>query len=404
MGFLQVEPCAEYILYNGTIITMDEGNPKASAVAIGDGKILKTFKDGAGEIKRSFSTRMIDLKGRTVLPGLIDNNVHLVQGGLRRYCIEIYADHQDDFLHQLKKKVSEFADGELVWCIGYNEEICNISRWDLDKVSPSHPIVISKTEFHKTIVNTMAYNLLKIPSHVPGIRKNEDGIPTGVLDGEASGFARRKLYTNFVSDGLRTRALQYMEKELLANGITTVNAMEGGPFFSDRDISVTEAFGKQSRVDVLLFPQTMDVEHVLEMGMKRIGGNIYLDGSISSATAALELPYENSDQKGALYYSQERVDQFIMQAHSSGLQISVSCIGTRAIEQALCAFVKAFQLFGKGNHRHRLELFVLPTREQIQKAIGLGLILSMRPNYDAIMGGEGPRENHKSKKLQCGQD
>ena len=377
----------DYILYNGNFITMQDSTHRCCAVGIRDGVIVSVWEQDAEVPKRFFGTKYMNLRGRTVLPGFIDSNVHMVQGGLMQYCLEIYSDTKEEFLDILKKRTLEFEEGELIWCIGYDEENMEISRWDLDQVSSVHPIVLSRTEFHKTVVNTTAYNLLKIPGSVPGILRNEKGIPTGVLQGEASGFARRKVYTCFVTDEMRSRAAADMEKLSFQNGITSLNAMEGGAFFSDRDIGAVRQYAEQSALDIFLFPQTMDVNKVRAMKLPRIGGNIYLDGSIGSQTAAMYENYVNQKSQGVLYFSQEDVNQFVLDAHRNGLQIALSCIGPRAAEQALNAFEAAFRQVGSRNHRHRLELFVLPSPEQIERAISLGLIFSMRPNYDYYWGG-----------------
>ncbi len=377
----------DYILYNGNFISMEGETERYRAVAICGDKIAHTYGEKDQFPGRCFGTKMIDLGGKTVLPGFIDSNIHMVQSGLLQYCVRINAETKSEFLQQLTDKAAEFADGELVWCIGYNEETIDVNRWDLDQVSSSHPIVVSRTEFHKTVVNTTAYNMLQIPSSLSGVLRDERDMPTGVLRGEASGFARRKLYTNFVSDDLRRKAVRDMEREVFRYGITTVNAMEGGAFFSGRDIDIVDDYAKKSNLDILLFPQTMDVGKIKEMGLSRIGGNIYLDGSIGSKGAALNRNYRGCSHNGTLYYSQDDVNQFVLEAHARGMQIALSCIGPRAIDQALTAFSSAFEAVGAGSHRHRLELFVLPTAAQIDEAVSLGLILSMRPNYDALWGG-----------------
>lgn len=121
--------------------------------------------------------------------------------------------------------------------------------------------------------------MLQIPRSVSGVIRDEKGMPTGVLRGEASGFARRKLYTNFVSDDLRRKAVRDMEREAFRYGITTVNAMEGGAFFSGRDIDIVDDYAKNSALSILLFPQTMDVARMIEMGLSRIGRK-YLSGRL----------------------------------------------------------------------------------------------------------------------------
>lgn len=378
------------ILYNGTFLSMNEKEDVYRAVAIKDGKITAVSRDEPLIGQRGFATELVDMQGKTVLPGFIDCNVHMVQSGINQYCINLHADSNEEFLESLASIVKGYGEGELIWCVGFEAEGEQLSRWDLDKISSNHPIVVSRMEFHHTIVNTNAYNLLAIPPSIRGIEKDEKGMPTGRLKGEASGFARRKTNSTFVNEGMRRKSIAYMVRKAITMGITTLNAMEGGYFFCDDDMGLVQAAAKQCPIDLLLFPQTLEIEEAKALGVNRIGGNIYVDGTIGSRTAAVSRHYEDEEENlGLLYYTQDELNQFIIDAHNSGMQIGVSCIGDRAIEQALNAFDLAFRLNGRKNHRHRMELFVLPTEQQIERAIKLNLIFSMRPNYDFMWGGSG---------------
>lgn len=376
------------ILFNGTFLSMNGNDDIYSSVAITDGRITAAAKDDSLLARRGFGTAVEDLDGKTVLPGFIDCNVHTIQRGIGQYCINLQARTREEFLERLSQMVTEYEEGELIWCIGFEPEGQNLNRWDLDKVSSNHPIVVSRMEFHSTLVNTSAYNLLSIPFQIRGVEKDASGMPTGVLRGEASGFARRKMNRIFVSGHMRETAFTDTVREAVRSGITTLNAMEGGYFFSDEDVETVRKLAPKSPLDVLIYPQTMDVDEAVRYGMGRIGGNIYIDGTIGSKTAALYEPYEGeSGNNGMLYYRQEELNQFVLDAHERHLQIALSCIGERAIDQALNAFDAAFRIAGKQNHRHRLELFVLPTGEQIERAVAMGLLFSMRPNYNKLWGG-----------------
>lgn len=372
------------IFYNGHMITMDE-RTKGSALSVCRGKICMVDDDVAVLGTRGFGTRLIDLEGKTVVPGFIDCNVHAVQNGLSPYCIHVGAAGKADFIGKLSEIAESYSEGELLWCVGYEDD--SLNRWELDKISSRHPIIVSGMEFHATCVNTCAYNILSLPLSIPGIQKDGTGRPTGVLKGEASGFARRKMNQKFVGDRLRERAAAYTVREAAKYGITTMNAMEGGSFFSDRDIEAVTAFSKYSPVELLVFPQLMEPEAAAPFG--RIGGNIYIDGTIGSKTAAVSGGYAgDAKNNGMLYFTQEELDGFIGAAHEKGLQIAVSCIGDRAIDMALSAFEAAFLKWGLKNHRHRIEFFVLPGEAQIKKAVALGIIISVRPAYDSLWGGK----------------
>ncbi|WP_130891291.1 amidohydrolase [Fusobacterium ulcerans] len=378
------------IIYNGRFVSMNERGDIYSLIGIKDGKIIEVSKSNLLDDKLGFGVNIINLEGKTVLPGFYDCNVHAVQNGIGHYCIKIETKKREEFLKRLQKTVKEYKRNQLIWCIGFNwEEKERLNRWDLDKISSLHPIVVSKDEIHSTIVNTYAYNLLAIPSTLNGVEKDEKGMPTGYLFGEASGFARKKIQKLFINYKMKEQAMKMTVEEALRNGVTTMNAMEGGAFFDDEDIDIVQRYEKKNKIDLSIYAQNTDIEKAVEFGLEKIGGNFYLDGTISSKTAALYEPYENElGNYGILYFTQEELNRFVLDAHKKNMQIALSCIGERAIDQALEAYENAIKIYGRKNHRHRLEHFVLPNDEQIKRAVQLGLIFSMQPGYDNKWGGK----------------
>lgn len=378
------------IIYNGKFISMNENGDIYSMIGIKNGKIVEVSKSNSLINKIGFGVNLIDFEGKTVLPGFYDCNVHAVQNGIGHFCIKIETKKREEFLKKLKEIVKEYKKNQLIWCIGFNwEENERLNRWDLDKISSLHPIVVSKDEIHSTIVNTYAYNLLAVPSTLNGVEKDVKGMPTGYLFGEASGFARKKIQKLFITYEMKKRAMEITIDEALRNGVTTFNAMEGGAFFDDEDINIVKEYEKKNKIDISIYAQNTDVERAVEFGLEGIGGNFYLDGTISSKTAAIYEPYENEpDNYGILYFSQNELNKFVLDAHKKNMQIALSCIGERAIDQALEAYENAIKSYGHKNHRHRLEHFVLPSDEQIKRAIQLGIIFSMQPAYDNKWGGK----------------
>ena len=117
----------------------------------------------------------------------------------------------------------------------------------------------------------------------------------------ASGIARRKACQLCLTPRLRETAIRGAVQQTLRCGITTANAMEGGAFFSDADIEAVQAAARGSVPELLVYPQLMDVDKVLQLGLSRIGGNIYLDGTIGSRTAAVRDNYLQTGHNGLLY-------------------------------------------------------------------------------------------------------
>jgi len=126
----------------------------------------------------------------------------------------------------------------------------------------------------------------------------------------------------------------------------------------------------------------MDIKEVKDLGLPRIGGCICADGAFEVHTAALFEPYfDEPENYGALTYSQEEMDEFILAAHGEGLQIAVHCESERSIEQVLWAMEKALTKLPRKDHRHRIEHLELPTFNQIQRMAKSGIIASMQPAF-----------------------
>lgn len=384
---------ADMILINGNILTMDDSNSRAEAVAIGDGIITYVgANDGAKEYIGPH-TEVIDLKGKTLVPGFIDSHVHLVQTGLNTLGIDLSsAANISQCLSLLKKGIENSPKDTVVWGIGLEEiklkEKRFPTRYELDAVAPDRPLFVSRIEYHTISVNSYTLHLLNLPFNLDGMIKDSNGLPTGLLCRHASSMARKKLFE--MMSGMIQKGVKKAVNNAISRGITTIVAMEGGFMFHDQHAEHLIDFKSSLPVDIEVFYQTTNVDKVIKKGLKRIGGCIFIDGSFGSRTAALSEPYWDDKQNmGRLYFGQEEIDSFVSSAHKSGLQIAVHAIGDRAIEQILSSYEKVLEQYPAGDHRHRIEHFEIPTSDQINRAARLGLILSMQPAYEYFWGGEG---------------
>jgi hypothetical protein len=132
----------------------------------------------------------------------------------------------------------------------------------------------------------------------------------------------------------------------------------------------------------------MDINKVKEMNLDRIGGSFYIDGTFSARTAALSFDYADCPgSKGDLNYTQEELNEFVLECYINKMQIALYTIGDRAIEQAITAHEYAIEKTGTAGLRHRLEHVELPNGSQIKRAKELGLIFSMTPTYEYLWGG-----------------
>lgn len=382
------------LLYNGKFITLDDKEMFIDWIYIKDGYIEEL---GIGEGYKKYKTQVtsLDLKGNCVIPGFIDSHVHLVQTGLNMLgndaskCRAI-----KDLLEIIKNaKVEESDFGPVIRCVRFEEikfkEGRMPTRWELDSVQSEKIVWVSSVEYQITIVNTHTYKFLELPFNIGGIQRDDRGIPTGILTGRANFIARRKLLS-IINDKTRAKGVKVALDNAIKQGVTTINAMEGGFLFHEKDAFYVYNNLKDFPIDVELFFQTTDISKIEAMGLKRIGGSILLDGSFQARNAALEYHYEDmEDTNGELYFTDEELEKFIFEGFKKEMDMTVHAVGSRAIGQILNVYDKANKKFPFSKSMMRIEYFEIPSQSQIKLAAELGVILSMKPAIEYFWGDEG---------------
>lgn len=382
------------LLYNGHFITLDPKHPQVSWIYMKDGYILSQGNgDGYKQYQNQAST--LDVKGNYGVPGFIDSHVHLVQSGLNKLgndlggCWSI-----KEVLTVIKQAETENTKwGDMIRCVALEEikmkEQRMPTRWEIDAVVSDKIVWISSIEYHISIVNSLTFRCLNLPFNLEGIERDKKGRPTGVLTGRANFLARKKLL-GIISDETRKKGVNIVVEKAIKQGVTTMNVMEGGFLFHDRDAAFVHQNCAAIPIDIELFFQTPNISKVEEMGLTRVGGCFFLDGSFQARTAALEYPYEDMPStKGKLFFTDEDIDLFAEEAISKNLDITVHAIASRSIEQILNAYQKSKKNHPKSTSRMRIEHFELPNKRQIELAARLGVFLSMQPAYEYFWGGQG---------------
>ena len=384
---------ASLVILNCKCVTMDANRPTCEAIAVSGDKILAIgTNEEISKLIRS-STKVIDANNVSVLPGFIDSHVHLTQTGLNKTVANLMdVKNHTEFFHVLHEHEKTLADNEWLRGFGYNENLFTEKQLpsiqELDSIFPDRPVFLTRTDSHSCFVNTTAFNLLNIPSETAGVELDANGHAIGILKGAANSKARKEILDSHIEAETRKKALIRACKDALAEGVTTIHALEGGEVFSDLDVETFLAIQDTLPVRTVLYHQTMDVKKVIQEGLSRIGGCILVDGSLGSRTAALFEPYCDNPTTGTCYYEQHVIDEFVLEAHKNGLQISMHTIGDRAIEMLLSAYEKALTAYPRKDHRHRFEHFSIPTYDQVSRAGKLGICVSTQPVFDYYGGSE----------------
>lgn len=378
---------ADLVLYNGVIVKMNGVNSIQEAVAVKDGKIMAVCSNL--EIKKYISdnTKVINLYGKTAVPGFIDSHAHLMPTCINELAINFEdARSIEDILDLIKERRDQSLPKEVIWGVRLDEfqmyKRILPTKNDIDKVAPDQPVFISSIEYHTVTVNSYALHKINLPFTVESIEKDSNGFSTGRIHHHASNIARKKMY-EMISDEVQSQGLKITMKKAIRKGVTALVAMEGGALFHDRHAEFLLGEKSKLPIDITVFYQTTDINKVLAYKLPRYGGDVFLDGSFRSRNAALFESYSDSDgNTGTMYFTQEEIDAFVLEAHEKNLQIAIHAVGGRAIERLLDAYEKALLKKPRDDHRHRIEHFELPTTAQIERAKRLGIVLSMQPTYE----------------------
>ena len=253
------------------------------------------------------------------------------------------------------------------------------TRSELDRASAEKPVFIVKYDGHACIVNSRLLGLL--PARIASLRGFD--AETGLMTQEAF-FRVADYITSKISLPKTLDDLLATIDAMAAKGIGMVHSVTGVGFPADLDVTLECAFGRGllNPVAYRVFFQTMEVRKVLKRRLPRIGGCFAaaLDGSYGSEDAAFHLPYSNDPgNSGILFYSDETVRNFTLQANRAGLQIEMHAIGDRAFDQAVDAIQAALDDHPREDHRHTIIHAYLPTDRGLEACARYGIGIAAQP-------------------------
>lgn len=400
---------ADLVLINGEVITMDADSRIVEAVAIRENRII--FVGSTLEVQQLIEskTEVIDLCGKTLLPGFIDAHIHLVMYGLNQLAISCKAQNiisNEDIKQELQKKAQTVPKGQWIRAWGFNETTIKENRYlsikELDEISSEHPIMITRTCGHISIVNSKALELAGIDANTA----NPDG---GIIERDANGALTGKLIEkanmrmNEIAKHTEVELRQAMNiasNHFVQAGITSIH--EAGVSDTDTYRLLQEAVkNKDIAVRVYAIICTLNnshefVEKMLTAGVLtgtgderfKIGpAKIFTDGSSTGPTIATREPYtSNPNEHGILYYSEDEIYRVLGEAHKKGYQITVHAQGDRAIEMYLNCVEKALNEHPREDHRHRIEHAGISTPDLQVRMKKLGVIPIPNPSFPFEFG------------------
>ncbi len=396
---------ADMILINGKIITVDPDDTIVEAVAIIDNKI--TALGSTAEIKKLTGpeTKVIDLKGKTAMPGIIDSHTHpslIAARNLEVNCRAPPIKNIAEILTAIKTKAKELGPGEWVKGANYNEsklaENRQITRWELDEAAPNNPVFITSDTGHQALANSLAFKAAGVTDDTPDpdggeMERNEKGELTGLLYENATEVvgrvipeygveALRESYKDVVTQFTRWGVTSTHNASGHRNGIRAYKQLLDQGMKQVR-MRLMVSITREKSGDVLDALQLAGIESGFGddwfgvMSMKIMG-----DGSGAGGTCGVYEPQNRGPKGLGLWLTEpEEIKRLVIQAHNAGLRVSIHSIGDRGVDAALDAIEAAQKQNPVPDMRHRIEHNSLCTPKQLKRIKELGVTPSSSIGY-----------------------
>ncbi|MGH8909672.1 MAG: amidohydrolase [Egibacteraceae bacterium] len=368
------------------VLAMDGTGP-ARALLV-DGDRIAWRGDVDGELPRA--DRILDLGGAWITPAFVDAHVHATATGLALRGVDLAgARSAAQCLDLVHRHAAGAPPREVIIGIRWDDfgwpEGRPPTAASLTQAAGGRTVLLVRVDGHSCVVDERTLARLEL-ARLEGVDRDPAGAPTGWLREAASEAAMAIARSRIPRAQLRA-ARRATCARAAALGIGSLHEM-GHPGLSGLDDARAWAAG-QWPVEVLTWWAAMDLEPGL-----RPGGDLFLDGSIGTCTAATSLPYRrgSTTTRGRLFHPDEAVAQFFVTCTRAGRGAGVHAIGDRAIEQAVAAIEAAASVAGLDAVRacrHRIEHVVLASRGHARRMARLGVTASMQPAFDATWGGDG---------------
>jgi len=375
MGMMMLNSCSsaapEMILHNANIFTSNPLQGKAQAIALTNGQIMAVGSNDDVLNMANSSTKKIDIGGKTITPGFIDAHSHPASSGLRHLrSVDCDLRSIKAIKEAIKAKADQTPPGD--WVIGFKYDDTKtsegryITRYDLDEVTPNHPVRITHRGGHTAYVNSKALELSNINKDTPDpaggqIVRGDNGEPTGLLKENAT-----RLLTNAQSKDTakdRQDGAKLITEMMSKSGVTSVTDAYGSLNDLTAYRDAMNADELSARIYCMISYREIDdlISQEVKTGdgndWVRVGGmKLTCDGSISERTARLSEAYiGRPDDFGIIVMEEEELYQNAIKAHKANFQIGIHANGDVGIANSLNVFEKIQKEHARNDPRFRLE-------------------------------------------------
>ncbi len=387
---------ADLVLRGGRVWP-GKGLAEATALAVRGERVMWVGDDASVAPLIGPATRVVELRGRLVVPGFNDAHVHFIDGGFGLLSVDLRPSKDEaDFARRLGAHAQTLPKGTWILQGNWDHQAwpskAEPVRQLIDAVTPDHPVFVSRLDGHMALANSLALRLAGVTRdtqapHGGEIVRDAEGAPTGLLKDNAQDLVSRVVPEP--SRELNLRAASAALAEAARVGVTTIqdnSSVDALPTYQE-----LHARGElTARMYVWRYAASA-LDPLLRAGVRtglgddwiRMGAlKILADGSIGSATAALFAPFSsNPASTGLLLHPQQELERLIRDADAAGFQLAVHAIGDRANRLVLDAFEQASRANPARDRRFRIEHAQHVAERDLARYKSLGVVASVQPSH-----------------------
>jgi predicted amidohydrolase YtcJ len=385
---------ADLVVINANIQTIDSKHPTAGSMAVIGDRIVAVGSDADTKGFIGPKTRVIDVKGRLIVPGFNDAHVHFLETGVQLSSVDLRdAKTPQEFVERIKAFAAKLPKGR--WILGGKWDHENWTPNDLptaamiDAVTPDHPVFIDRLDGHMALANSLAMRLAKVDRDTKDVAGGEivrdaSGNPTGVFKDAAMGYVGRVIPDMPFEQKLE--AAQAASDHAASLGVTSVQDMSAGTDVGvyqellRRGTLKTRVYGCSPLADYKRW-QNAGVRYAFGDPMLRVGClKGYSDGSLGSTTAWFFEPYLDAPNTSGLASDEiPNTPANVLAADKAGLQVNIHAIGDKANATILDIYAETEKANGPRDRRFRIEHAQHLRQEDIKRFGSQKVIASMQP-------------------------
>lgn len=397
----------EVIYTNGKIYTLDKNNTIVEAMAVHDGKILALGK--SSELTEKYKdAKVIDLKGKTVVPGFIDEEANLMEFAKQLSLIDLrFAKSADEILKLVAERVKTTKPNEWIGGFGWDElklsekDLDRLNHTLLDNISGDHYIYLVNALGNTTWVNKKVLELTKVTKDTPDPENGEIGFDANNNPNGLFYDAAQEMVINVLPQPSEQQVMQNIERginELFKYGITEISDAN----ITEQGLSVYKKMADDNKFPVRLYAIIPGKGPLFEkyissgpenykdkINVKCVG--LEFDGYFETQDAAMEDNYTEEPKRMTPYSDEFDIKEMTKKAFENNFQVSIKTIGDRAVTQSLNAIESITKEVKPKAGRTRLEYMEFVRPADMQRIKQLEIIPSVRPEVtlaDKIMVGE----------------